>query len=991
MSSHTAHTTRASKIWEKGARLGSGISLLSLCIASVAAGAAEYTINTDSPRQVIQGLGVELQLDSIGSGNNGLPEQVTGIPHDLIHSERERLNNEMLQGFRYARLAMGLYYRGLTLDEKYLAERYPGHLEETRSIIMDSGMEGASAEYWSQTPYWKSTNSYIGGELRDDIDYEDFGDAVIKDIQHFEQGGIPVVRWSLQNEPFTSNNRYSNTYFPSDGIKYYEAYLATASKVRAYNPDIFLHSDSGHGQKSSRVDLIHEDPAALALVDGWSWHKIGTNSNDQIKNADYYNSETHGKPVYNNEFEYLDGKTSVDRMINTAQSIMNWMTFMDSPTWYWLHALKPSYNKESEGYGLGLWRPGDDNNFDQYSHIAPHHWDYLNTNWNGIAGFVKYMPWDSVRQHVNEQKVRFNQRIMSWKTPSGQMVFALTNRNTTPFTYTIDISKTSGAFTGRRFDVAERDAYIGEVSGASVAITVPPQSVEFWVEYDQQKPTFSISTVGMDICENAAVKRSAQGPCAQTASTGVLKVKRIGGDDRAVTVQLVDRSSANAGEDFASIPLTAHFDQGQDTVMIPVAPIDDTQGETTENISFELAIHNDYNVAAANRATIKLHDDGDDELNWVGVYPVSDGAESGMPVVVELVRSGDLSRALDVNYQLGGSATGGSDYSILGNRAYFASGQERVRVEVPVLDDRELEEHETLSVALLPSDKYYVSSPIATQKITDDERPLTLVVDNADAGRVAVNGDWATSSFSDERHGADYLHDRKNGKGSKSVTFSPLLPSASAYAVSVIYSAGNDRANNVPVTINHAGGSNTVTVNQQENGGNWVGLGEYQFSGNNADLVTIANTGTSGFVMADAVRFEDLGTVIDNTQAQLTGSWNVSSFAAERIGGDYLHDRNMPKGELAATYAWQAPTSGDYIVYVYYNSLSDRATNVPVTVEYADGSETVTIDQTRNGGAWQPLGVFPLEADQTARVTISNAGTDGFVIADAIRWVAVAR
>ena len=73
-------------------------------------------------------------------------------------------------------------------------------------------------------------------------------------------------------------------------------------------------------------------------------------------------------------------------MVNTAQSIMNWMTFQNSPTWFWLHAaLKPTYNSEaSAGYSLGFWRPYDDDDFTKYPNIAKGHWDYNPRNFNGI-------------------------------------------------------------------------------------------------------------------------------------------------------------------------------------------------------------------------------------------------------------------------------------------------------------------------------------------------------------------------------------------------------------------------------------------------------------------------------------------------------------------------------------------------------------------------------------------------------------------------------
>ncbi|MFP4171949.1 MAG: hypothetical protein ACLFV4_03455, partial [Candidatus Hydrogenedentota bacterium] len=66
----------------------------------------------------------------------------------------------------------------------------------------------------------------------------------------------------------------------------------------------------------------------------------------------------------------------------------------------------------------------------------------------------------------------------------------------------------------------------------------------------------------------------------------------------------------------------------------------------------------------------------------------------------------------------------------------------------------------------------------------------------------------------------------------------------------------------------------------------------------------------------------------------------------------------------------------------------NRATNVPVRIEHADGEDTVTVDQTQAPegprGLLQPLGVFTFDGE--ARVTVSNDGADGYVILDAVRF-----
>lgn len=50
-----------------------------------------YRIRADQPQQVIKGLGVEIQSDSIGSGNAGMPDEIVAVPHDLTPAEKVRL------------------------------------------------------------------------------------------------------------------------------------------------------------------------------------------------------------------------------------------------------------------------------------------------------------------------------------------------------------------------------------------------------------------------------------------------------------------------------------------------------------------------------------------------------------------------------------------------------------------------------------------------------------------------------------------------------------------------------------------------------------------------------------------------------------------------------------------------------------------------------------------------------------------------------------
>ena len=389
--------------------------LLSPCSSQQAppAGTAFFRVNTTASAQVILGLGFEIQSDSIGSGNHGLPDENTSVPWDLTPSERVRFARELLAGFRFCRLALGLYFRGLTPDNASIVERWPGQSGGLAEMAALSGIEGFAVEYWSPAPFWKSNGAYIDGGLRgtDPAFMSAFGAAVAGDALYLKARGIEPVWWALQNEPAVGPTGCIYSCAGINASTYHVAFKATASAVRKALPDAIIHASSWSGQHWSPA--ISADPAALALVDVWTFHRVGADSNDQIDNAAYFLANTSGRPVANNEFEYLDSHTDPVRTINTAQSIMNWLVFEDAPVWYWLHALKPLTNSEADGYALGFWQPPLSPVAN--SSLAPGHFDLNADNLNAIAGFTKYMPWNAVRVPVAEDAVRYDQRVLAYR------------------------------------------------------------------------------------------------------------------------------------------------------------------------------------------------------------------------------------------------------------------------------------------------------------------------------------------------------------------------------------------------------------------------------------------------------------------------------------------------------------------------------------------------------------------------------------------------
>ena len=129
-----------------------------------------------------------------------------------------------------------------------------------------------------------------------------------------------------------------------------------------------------------------------------------------------------------------------------------------------------------------------------------------------------------------------------------------------------------------------------------------------------------------------------------------------------------------------------------------------------------------------------------------------------------------------------------------------------------------------------------------------------IIVDNSDAS-VVLSGVWSNSSSVTGFWGTDYAHDGNEFKGGKSFTYRPNLPEAGSYQVYLRWTTNPNRATNAPVDIIHPAGTNTVLVNQTLNNGTWVHLLTTNFNAGTNATLRIRNTGTTGFVIADAARW----------------------------------------------------------------------------------------------------------------------------------------
>lgn len=134
------------------------------------------------------------------------------------------------------------------------------------------------------------------------------------------------------------------------------------------------------------------------------------------------------------------------------------------------------------------------------------------------------------------------------------------------------------------------------------------------------------------------------------------------------------------------------------------------------------------------------------------------------------------------------------------------------------------------------------------------------------------------------------------------------------------------------------------------------------------------------------------GIVVDDGEAVLIGFEAIGHTSSPFVGPGYRHDGDEGKGQQRARFQADIPKTGKYKVSITYSINANRATNVPVIVNHADGSNKVIVNQRKKApinGALYPLGVFRFDKGKAGFVEISNEGTDGHVIVDAVQWMPV--
>ncbi len=171
---------------------------------------------------------------------------------------------------------------------------------------------------------------------------------------------------------------------------------------------------------------------------------------------------------------------------------------------------------------------------------------------------------------------------------------------------------------------------------------------------------------------------------------------------------------------------------------------------------------------------------------------------------------------------------------------------------------------------------------------------IEIVVDTEDAIGATIVGDWFVGGIPPWK-GGNYLHNNRQGQGSKSIELAPTIVQEGFYHVYLFWSSNSSRATNVPVEVKHKNGTSRIVLDQTQGHGEYNYVGTYEMAVGSTNSVLIGTENTTGYVAVDAARFFS---VVDPDITR----------TCDRTGYRCQQDL-CPKGDCFASLAGDDPTS----------------------------------------------------------------------------------
>lgn len=234
---------------------------------------------------------------------------------------------------------------------------------------------------------------------------------------------------------------------------------------------------------------------------------------------------------------------------------------------------------------------------------------------------------------------------------------------------------------------------------------------------------------------------SAARSAVESAGTVSIPVSLSATAETSVSVDYaVTGGTASFGGDHTLAAGTLNFPIGSSVNAISVPLVDDAVIEPAETLVLTLSSPSGAVLSSQTSHTLTILDDDLPVVTVVSNDPVA--SEEGLdPGSVTFTRTGDVSAPLNVTFSLGGTATGGSDYTHPGSTILISAGESDATLLLTPIDDTANEGTEAIVVSIAPDAAYTVGTPsTATVTILDNDRStVTIVATDPEASETLGN------------------------------------------------------------------------------------------------------------------------------------------------------------------------------------------------------------------------------------------------------------
>lgn len=270
--------------------------------------------------------------------------------------------------------------------------------------------------------------------------------------------------------------------------------------------------------------------------------------------------------------------------------------------------------------------------------------------------------------------------------------------------------------------------------------------------------------------------------------------------------------------------------------------------------------------------------------------------------VINLIRYGGNAGAVTVEYEVeAGTATAGDDYEVVSGTLSFADGKTSASFTIPVIDDNEAEDSETVLIKIKnPGGGASIGTPdVATLTIVDNDEGDGSTLDPENTKGVFVFS-AAEYEIAEDMSSVVITVDRTSGTDG---TATVKIDTTNGSADSSYYDT-----NNATLTFNSGESSKTITINVKDNSGT---------NGNKTVNLKLSNP--TGGATLGSLSTSVLVIVDDEISEFGNGKFRLSESEYETYEGEValitIDRRNGASGEVEVDYATQntlAKSGEDY-------------------------------------------------------------------------------